>query len=143
VSLPIVQSIVSPPTDAGALRTRGTVVPALSCPRCSRRINGIDAEQLRTMLECYRRECRQRWWAMALECGLVEPQLVAVFSESLAPDLMRDWSLPMYLDRPAFWQIKTSRNQSVEYERGGSRRLLEHFRALFSRNALGVSARPD
>jgi hypothetical protein len=125
---PPVLTLASPPS---LLRSRGSIVPVLVCPRCSRRLDGVDAESLRTMLECYRRECRQRWWAMGFESGLVEPQLVTVVNPLVAPEIMSDWSLPQFLDRRAFWQIKTTRNQSVEYDRGGSRRLLEYFRTLF------------
>lgn len=125
-------TLASAPT---LLRSRGSIVTVLACPRCARRLNGVDPESLRTMLKCYRRECEQTWWAMSFEPGLLEPQLASVITPATVPEIMTDWSLPAFIDQRAFWQIKTSRNQSVEYDRGGSRRLLECFRSLFRGSA--------
>jgi hypothetical protein len=105
----------------------------LRCPRCERAFEVADLtdfEQFRAFPVCGSRSCRQRWWAMILHQGAVEPQLAAVFGEEIAPDLMQQWKLPNTVRQQLFWHISISQTQYEEHGRSGSRSLLKFLASL-------------
>lgn len=105
----------------------------LRCPRCERAYEVADLtdfESFRGFPVCGRRECRQRWWAMILHPGEVEPQLRQVFGEQLAPQLIAKWCLPLEVRQQLFWQLSISNAQYEEHGRAGSRSLLRFLSSL-------------
>jgi hypothetical protein len=111
---------------------QSTLSLTLKCPRCSRELEIADLtdfEQFRAFPVCGNRGCRQRWWAMILHAGEVEPQLRAVFGE-VAPSLMVQWQLPATIRQQLFWHISISQSQYDQHGRAGSRSLLKFLGSL-------------
>jgi hypothetical protein len=88
--------------------------PLMRCPRCRMAYRGFDLRPGGDGFpRCQRRhpECGQRWWAMALSAGEVEPQLAEVFGEECAHRLMTLYPLPCAIGEPMFWQLPLSGHQ--------------------------------
>ena len=78
--------------------------PILRCPRCRKVFHASDQEYGRAFHTCQRGHCGQRWWAMVISAGAVEPQLEEVF-DGAASWLMAAYGLPTEIPEPMFWQL--------------------------------------
>lgn len=88
------------------------VLDHLRCPRCRKAFYGLwSSVDLRADFGCQRKDCPQKWWAMYLSPGTVEPQLASAFGEELAAELMRLYGLPRRLDAAMFWHVALSGHQ--------------------------------
>jgi hypothetical protein len=114
---------------------RSFLLLTLTCPRCSRELeiaNLTDFEQFRAFPICGDRKCRQRWWAMILAPGDVQPQIAAVVGEELAPVLMEAWKLPASVRQQTFWQLSITTAQYEQHGRAGSRALLRFLTSILT-----------
>jgi hypothetical protein len=118
-----------------------TLADVLTCPRCGRVNTSLPVvASLRALPECYNQRCHQRWYAIYLNAGPVEPQLATIFGEDLARSLVALWQLPPTLDRRMYWQLALSARQVQEHGGAGARRLFAAI-ARFVRIRLALAAR--
>lgn len=108
--------------------------PILRCPRCRRVFHASDQRSGDGFYTCQRGHCGQRWWAMVLAPGPVDPQLADAFGD-LAPVLARQYGMPDLLRERMYWQLALTPHEVHVHRRAAPVAL---FRALLLVPALAT-----